>query len=456
MEHENVDQTVSTTPTPIQYPIPNPIAKQKRMALIVIGIVILLLMVSGGAYYFLNNKSPVITQVSRRVAPSTFPSVNPSISAPITNSAVLTSPDGKKVLFAIFEGLKLNVYSIHIDGTEKKLLISHKIDETSTRARPASILFANMSPDGRFLAYKFPPAVNYTSLYPSTLTLIDTVNQTDRKVAENVTQFVWSPDSHQLLYMKESPQKESSNFSEMEAPLYNGSSWYLDDIQQSTERKIEIKDNIFSSTSGFIDNDHVLFVATSAYGGVPAKLFVYDLRNNESTSVTIEGEQISSAVGNSNQDKAIVSVLPQNYGIDYACDLYEINLHGEIINDLVKSPNYQCGFITWNGNDEIFYEKGTGPDGKIDTSKSDESGYYILSSVYKYNFNNKKEELVLKNTGKEIFKLMGILEGKIMVVSNESAKRTPNYILETRNLDGSNPKSLVTSTKEILFIGFSM
>lgn len=425
----------------------------------ILGILIASGLIVGGSFYIKNSTNSI-----KKAAPISISGNNNQKETQATDNLKSTensnSSSGKKdrAVFAVFEDLKLNVYSTKLDGSDKRQLLSHDINESGTRSRPDSILAARVSSSGELIAYKLPPALNYTSSAPSDLFLIDSSGQNKRNIAKNVEQFIWSPDGKNILYSANTPPAtyQDSRGSVIEAPLVGpGSQWYIYDTQSSREQMLDIKDNIYNSTRGFIDNEHIIFVATSAYGGIPSQLFVYNLKNNKVFPVKVEGEQISDAAGNSSQGKAVVSILPKDYGINYSCDLYEMNTKGEITNHLVKSPNYQCGLISWNGADEIIYEKGTGPKGKIETSQSDESGYYILSSVYKYNFQTKKEEILVKNTGKEIFKFMGALENQALIVSNESNKRTPNYILESRKLDGSNPLTLVSSNKEILFIGFS-
>ena len=75
--------------------------------------------------------------------------------------------------------------------------------------------------------------------------------------------------------------------------------------------------------------------------------------------------------------------------------------------------------------------------------------------MYTYNFNTGKDELVLKSDGKEVYRFQNVLENRGFVVSNESNKRTPRYILEMRELDGSSPRELFASDNEMLFIGWS-
>ncbi|BCX15034.1 MAG: hypothetical protein KatS3mg088_717 [Patescibacteria group bacterium] len=66
-----------------------------------------------------------------------------------------------------------------------------------------------------------------------------------------------------------------------------------------------------------------------------------------------------------------------------------------------------------------------------------------------------KDVPVLKSDGKEVYRFQDVLENQGFVVSNESNKRVPKYILEMRKLDGSSPQQLFTSDKEMLFIGWS-
>ena len=108
----------------------------------------------------------------------------------------------------------------------------------------------------------------------------------------------------------------------------------------------------------------------------------------------------------------------------------------------------------WNGDDEIFFNKSTGPKGRINIYETSESGYYILLSIYKYDFQRRKEVAVIRSSGKEVYRLEGILDNRAIIVSNESVARKPRYILEARDLNGNKLHDFFTSEKEMWFVGW--
>lgn len=367
------------------------------------------------------------------------------------NTAVEAN-DESRAVFVVVEGLKMNIYSSKRDGAARKLLLSQDISEPNTRARPFTVIDIKVSPAKNLIAYKFPPAENYTVSAPASIFLTDSQGQNKKKILDNVETFSWSRDGKKIVYSTVTPRFDNPNAGiSFSSP---GAEWHVFDIASSKDTIIAKPEQQFHSLGSWINENKFVFISTDIYG---SELVLYDSSTQKSEKIKLPNgyTQVAGISTNPSGSKTVVSLLPENYGINYSCDFYELETNGKLGKHFIADKNYSCEGIAWNGDDEVYYGKGTGPKGNISTSETSESGYYVLLSVYKYNFKTEKGEPVLVSDGKEVYRFQNVLENHGFVVSNESNKRTPKYILEMRKLDGSNPQQLFTSDKEMLFIDWS-
>jgi hypothetical protein len=76
-------------------------------------------------------------------------------------------------------------------------------------------------------------------------------------------------------------------------------------------------------------------------------------------------------------------------------------------------------------------------------------------SIHRYDLRTGREHNVLMSDGTEIYRLMGLLPGKALIVLNESGLAgRPRYILESRRLDGTRPARLYEGYARPFFIGW--
>lgn len=357
-----------------------------------------------------------------------------------------------RAVFAVVEGLKMNIYSSNSNGTDRKLILSQEISEPSTRSQPFTVVDIKVSPAKNLIAYKFPPAENYTVSAPASVFLIDYQGQNKKKILDNVETFNWSRDGKKIIYSTATPKLDN--------PLAGvafsgpGAEWHIFEIANSKDVIIAKPEQQFHSMGSWVNENKLVFISTNIHG---SELVLFDLSSQKSEKIKLpEGyTQVRDVSTNPSGNKTVVSFLPENYGINYSCDFYEVQPNGKLGKHLIADRNYSCEGVAWNGDDEFYYGKGTGPNGTISKNNTSESGHYILPSIYRYNFKTGKDEPVLKSDGKEIYRFQNVLENQGFVVSSESNNRIPKYILEMRKLDGSNPQNLFTSDKEMLFIDWS-
>jgi len=431
-QNNNLPPTIPVTPEP----------KKTKFLIYVLAGVLIVGVAAAAGIFFLKDKSPQ-TELT--------PPLTNETQTPSTDEAIEVKAESRAV-FAVVEGLKMNIYSSKEDGTDRKLILSQDISEPNTRARPFTVIDIKVSPAKNLIAYKFPPAENYTVSAPASVFLIDSLGQNKQKTLDNVETFSWSRDGKKIIYSTATPRFDNPNAGvSFSSP---GAEWHIFDIGNSKDVVIAKPEQQYHSLGSWVNENKFIFISTNIYG---SELVLFDSATQKSDKIKLpEGyTQVREVSTNPSGNKTVVSLLPEGYGINYSCDFYEIQPNGNLGKHLIADKNYSCEGIAWNGDDEFYYGKGTGPKGTISTSDTSESGYYVLLSVYKYNFKTGKDEAVLKSDGKEVYRFQNVLENQGFVVSNESNKRVPKYILEMRELDGSNLQQLFTSDKEMLFIDWS-
>lgn len=348
-----------------------------------------------------------------------------------------------RAVFAVFEGPKINVYSSNLDGSDRKLLISEQTE--FTRSRPFEAIKATVSPAGDTIAYMTPVNQAHVPVF-----VVNRNGQRKRKILDKAENFYWTPDGEKIIFSllpRGTPGKDRIGRS-ASAPGYE---WYARNLETGKIDLIASPSDNFHSFGWWASVHHAIFMNPSLG---ELWLFLFDLNKRTTMPVKlIVGTRHFREISASPDRSRTVLILPDR-GVNESCDVYELTSEWQLGSHLVGSPDYRCERLAWNGNDEIFYGKSTGPKGKISTREVSESGHYLLLSLYKYDFKTRKEEAVLKSTGKEVYRLLGVLNGNGLVVSNESSARTPRYILELRKLDGTGPVVLFSSENEMLFIGW--
>lgn len=363
------------------------------------------------------------------------------------NSLTSSSSKPNSLLYANFDGLTMKVNSYGLSDGQKKQLFDQTVSEPDTRSRAASVLNTQISTDKQLVAYRFGDK-GIVKVIKSDGAYVRELPRSD------VASFTWLQNKRQLVL--EVSNYVNCNGANCEALISGfGSDWYVYDVDNGKETKLEIGDNSFKSFEGQ-SADTLYFFAISLYEGISPKLYAYDISGHKVSEVgglpKEEGIKIGFVSTSPNSKHTIISILPSGYGVDYSCTIYELD-GKKLGNKIVNNANYQCENAYWVNDNEFYFDNSTGPSGKITTSENSPSGYYVLMSVFRYSFSDEKQAKVLVSDGSEVYRLMGSLPDGSFVVSNEANKRSPQYKLEIRNADGSLKSSIENSPKEMLFIG---
>ena len=386
-------------------------------------------------------------------AVTSTPSLTPLVKVPATVEADLTRTQIRAV-FALHDGDRVNVYSSNLDGSDRKLLISEDGIPPSGDDFPNLSFHVQLSDDGNTLAYKLSPSRGYTWYAPSPVYLIEVEEQRKANILEGVGFFYLSPDGTRIIYRD--PSYQPQVWVGSPPPRSPGLDWRMFNTQSGSDELIVPHDKLghgFSWFGAWLDDDHVLFLSTRLTG---LDMFALDLSTTEAIEVVlpeperhlVPGEVLTNPSGT----RTVLSFRP--FGEQFGCEFYELTRDWKIGNHIVSDKNYACEGIAWNGDNEIYYGKGTGPKGRISTAETSESGYYILLSIYKYDFETGTEEPVLTSDGSEVYRFQGVLENEVLVVSNESNRRSPRYIVEFRDLDGNNPVTFFSGNRKMLWLGW--
>jgi hypothetical protein len=336
-----------------------------------------------------------------------------------------------RAAFTAFEGSNINVFSAKPDGSERKLIISEETELTNARAFDA--IRAIISPAGDKIVYMIPARTGWAPVY-----VVESDGRNKKKVLDKAIDFHWTPDGKHILYSLFSPLPRGDG-----VPMWaNGNDWYLLNLDTGKSDPVAVASDKLHYLVGWIRDTVALFASRSLFSSF---LFEYDLKSRIRRESTHVGAGIS-----------INDIHTRGVGIAAHPDIgiYEFTPRLRRKNRLVSCKNYQCENIMWNGDDEIVYNKSTGPYGRININEAGASGYYVLFSIYKYNLKSRKESALARGSGKEVYRLEGILDNKAIIVSNESVPRTPRYILESRDLSGNVLHTLYASDKEMWFVGW--
>lgn len=366
-----------------------------------------------------------------------------------SNQSTQTVPfnsQSSRIVFGAFEDMKLNLYSSNFDGSNKKQLISQDVTEPDTRSRPFSVLNTQVSPDHKLIAYSYKDDPK--------IKIIDSSGKVYKEIEHDSNgSFDWVGPKEILL---EVPNKTVCNGVNCEDPIQGFSSkWSIVNIDDNKTTGIKPEEGGFNSFEGQAAST-LFFAQNSSYGGVSPKLYSYNTDSKKIDEIGLpneEGIQIAFVSSSPDGNNTIVGILPPSYGVEYKCLIYELK-GGKLGKKLVDEANYQCENPYWVNNDEFYIDYSTGPNGKIDTQSTSESGYYVLLSVARYSYKDRKVQKALTSDGKEVYRLLGAFSNGSFVVSNESNKRTPQYRLEVRNSTDTNSVQLASSEKEMLLVGW--
>lgn len=356
---------------------------------------------------------------------------------------VSSSETPKALLFAKFSGLSVDVDSYDLNSGQKKQLLQRSVSEPNTRSNFSEVLDAKISSDKQLVAYRFGNE--------GKIKIIKSDGADVRTVPRgNVSSFEWLHNERQLAlevthYVDCPNCGVSAGGSDTELYIY--------DIDNGKETRLDV-DNKLGGLEGQSANT-LYFGSSSPYGNSASTLYAYNLDSRKVNEIKLpdeEGIQIGFIESSPDGKRTIVSILPRGYGTDHRCTIYELQ-DNKLSDKLVDEADHQCENAYWVNNDEFYFDNSTGLNGKISTSDTTPSGYYILFSVYRYSFSSHSAKKILAGNSSEVYRLAGALPDGSFIVSNEAATGGRQYKLQVRNADGSLKTSVETSPKEILFIG---
>jgi hypothetical protein len=363
---------------------------------------------------------------------------------PILGNQASAQVESSRIIFAVIEGSKVNLYSVNLDGSDRKLLLTDELEATNLTADQA--IRASISPLGKAIAYALP---RNGSPYP--LFLMDTDGKNRRKIVDKIGyHFYWSPSGRKILYPRPAP-----NGPEEFTLVAWGSEWHLLDLQTQRDEIIARGHDDFYRLWLWLRDDRILFGGERLFrewiswktlqngGGRKMQLASPDERRHYNREITASPNKLRTLI-------AFYSAT----SIDESCDVFQLLPNGRLGKRFVNAPGYRCTpEIKWNGDNEFYYTRGVGPMGRVRIGERNKFGYYVLPSIYRYSLRSRKDEVVLKTDGRNMYMLEDIITNEAMIVTAIDPARESRYALELRRLDGSQRITLFTSNKKISYIG---
>jgi hypothetical protein len=335
-----------------------------------------------------------------------------------------------KVVYAVFEGSRLNVYAQQLVGgrslTPPKLLFFEEAPPGNVR--PLMVMIPRISPRGTHIAYR----LEYVPGQPSPwgygpLFLVDPHGKHKRKLAERVLDFLWSPEGDRVLYALPPTPLPPYAGMPVEAP---GSEWRLLDVATGQEEVVAREGDSFVGVAAWVGRKVVF------NKGYLRQFAVFDLKTHREIGGQ-GGLSMKTGQLNPNPSGTRALLIGQDHPADsQRCAIYEVTPDWRLGRKLVFHPDSTCDAVGWNSDAEVFYRKSP------------------PLSVCRHDFATRTEHTVLEGNGNEGLVFLGLIPGKAMIVSRHRHGRAPWYVLETRGLDGSNPVVIRTGAREIMFVGW--
>ncbi len=369
---------------------------------------------------------------------------------------------GPKAIFAAIESGNINFYSVDADGSNMTLLLTHELGGEVAGPWP-SRWNAQLSPDGKFLAYKAPSRGEQANSGWLDLFLLDIEGRKASRIHEKAhyNPVHWFPNSQGFIYPTGWPEQGGGGAPG--APIRDlGMNWNLFNVHTNKSGVVIPHDANHGGYSKFwtwVDDERVLVGSESILGEF---LGLLNITTREVKPIKLPKGELWSIIGwisaNPSRTRFVIVGSLNPSGLNGSCDFFEISPDWEGVEHIISYKNYRCGNISWNGDDEFFY--GTNATVTVTPSTNEISKPVhprSILSIHRYNFEAKTDERVLEGKEKENYRLWHVSPDGILAVSNESSKqyRSPTDILEFRDMNGEYPVAVFPNNRNILFIGWT-
>jgi len=362
-----------------------------------------------------------------------------------------------RIAFAIAEGTELNIYAAKFDGSDKQILDSFDIGDLEDRTELFTEINAYISPDRNLIAYQprtkefITPYDNETGLSAfGPVFLVDNQGKGKKKIFDSGGFLAWTPDNKKIIY-------------DVPTPILDDQKWHIFDIQTGKDKDISPLNVDLEIPVFWIDSTTIFFVTFFTPDPSPKYYsFNIDTRKVRENNISglPEGNQLFQ---NSMNPARTHTILNADYctGSSCVCGLYELTNNFSVVKlaEIGGDTHHYCGRIDWNGNKEVFWGIVTSSRAnKLNPGEKNASSFLVK----KYNFETGLEDLVSLITkygddpagfDNDRYRFLGVVEGRGLIFLNERKKDSPKFTLEVRDLDGKNPREVISSEKEILYLG---
>jgi hypothetical protein len=266
--------------------------------------------------------------------------------------------------------------------------------------------------------------------------LIDANGQNRRKLINQAIDFYWCPDGNSLLYSWQNyvpPEVAELAGRPFRDPGYE---WHVVDIASGRDDILIPAPKFCGRFLCWADRRHPLFESMSAFA---LFLMTFDLDTKKTNEIVMRtsGYGHFEGAATSPGGRTVLSISPPLLSGRTAGDIYELTSAFQLGRHLVSIRDGEAECLMWNGDREVFF-----------------SQQIVIPSIYKYDLDAGRKQLVLQGSGDEGLHLKGLLEGSGLIVLDEGRTRSPRYMLEVRQLDGSRPIPLISGEKQPGYYGW--
>lgn len=406
--------------------------------------------------------TPTATVSSTAALPT--PEIQPT-STPVERVVEEPSSDSaaadprRRVVVAATEGTAINIYSFNFDGSDKRLLVSEDIGYTAdpfSSLWPVWLFSGKISDNGELIAYKLTsPDDQYA---PGSLFVMDSNGENKRKIFDEIRWFYPSPDGKKILYSELKPPSDPGSGGSP-PNRSQGRNWRMFEVATGRDWLVvgdDTLDHGFNSFQSWIDDETAIFI--SYFQDDPELFWV---RLNGGPAKQIDVPKINRNLGSTDETNTSANsgrtalLISHSQDSNPTCDIYDLTTDGILGERILNDDQFACKNVAWNNDQELYYVKETNPVELI--PGENELRIPIVDSVFKFDLETGKNQPVILGDRSTTYSFMSLLPNRALFVVNESIKRSPRFIQEIRDLDGTNPVTLLTGDwhERPVFVGWS-
>jgi hypothetical protein len=368
-------------------------------------------------------------------------------------------PDSKEdpntkvyVIYGLFENGRWKVVSQDIQNYTRKELLSF-YTENFTTIRPQQLMTGEVSPNGKYLLYKYTN--NADGIELSKLYLLDIKTGKQQliekdSVGHRVEEYHWSPDGLQVVYQlyQVPPPCPTCGMSFCSS----GGPWIFYTPYNGKKVYLNVENYSFSTAVGWLDTKTILFAKHCYY---QETYFAYNLDNGSYNPMGMGG--VVYQIGQGPKDQTTFAFIPRGYINDSVGSCGFQVMDGRSLRTVYNDSNAICNGVIgypskfqWLNADEIIFSKGSYVNKDIDNN--------VTASVYSVNVSMPfSARSVISRTSTVDYYFMGYkpIAKRLLVLELTENNTKDRFKLYLTNTQGKDIIEVARSDYEMAFYGWA-